>query len=237
MNYYELLGIEETATEEEIKKAYKSQIKKWHPDINKDKDSMNMSIKLNEAKEILLDNNKRKEYDESLNKKIEDTYNMYTQNTKTKEEKDYEDEKNYVTKWQYLKDWLKYSKESNIRKIIGLILVILETLLYLVIKISLITLAFLCKLGKYIILFMITIFYPIIVIIFLLFIFLGIIEGFKLTLNNPLFILILIILGMFILSITLNYLGNIFLSFKLFNILYNKMDIKLFKLAVGYKEK
>ena len=66
INYYELLGIKKDATEEEIKKAYRMQAKKWHPDLNKDKDAASISMKLNEAKEVLLDPLKRKDYDKYL---------------------------------------------------------------------------------------------------------------------------------------------------------------------------
>ena len=70
LNYYELLGISEIATKEEIKKAYKTQMKNWHPDINKSEEAPEMSIKLNEAKETLLDDDKRKAYDLSLRKEV-----------------------------------------------------------------------------------------------------------------------------------------------------------------------
>ena len=53
MNYYELLGVSKNANKEEIKSAYKKQMKKWHPDINKSEDAVNMSSKINEAKEEL----------------------------------------------------------------------------------------------------------------------------------------------------------------------------------------
>ena len=36
INYYDLLGVSKDCTKEEIRKAYIKQIKKWHPDINKD---------------------------------------------------------------------------------------------------------------------------------------------------------------------------------------------------------
>ena len=62
MNYYELLGIDSNASADEIKRAYKTQMKKWHPDINKDEDAVSMSMKINEAKDVLLDEVKRQEY-------------------------------------------------------------------------------------------------------------------------------------------------------------------------------
>ena len=62
INYYELLGVKKDATEEEIRKAYRIQAKKWHPDVNKDKEASNITKKLSDAKQILLNEAKRKEY-------------------------------------------------------------------------------------------------------------------------------------------------------------------------------
>ena len=85
LSFYELLGVKNDATEDEIKQAYKKQMKKWHPDINKDPNAVNISSRINEAKEILLDPIKRYDYDEYLKKKVNETYNRYTQK-KNKEE-------------------------------------------------------------------------------------------------------------------------------------------------------
>jgi DnaJ-class molecular chaperone len=63
-NYYTILGINENASSEEIKKAYRTLQMKWHPDKNSgSQDSINMTQKLNEAYETLGDTQKKEEYD------------------------------------------------------------------------------------------------------------------------------------------------------------------------------
>lgn len=67
MNYYELLGISEDASSEEIKQAYRSNIKEWHPDLHPDKpDAAAKTQEINEAYGILSDPVKRSKYDEYL---------------------------------------------------------------------------------------------------------------------------------------------------------------------------
>lgn len=68
MNYYEVLGVSETATDKEIKKAYKGLVKKYHPDVFKGEKSLaETKIKeINEAYETLSDIVLRSEYDKSL---------------------------------------------------------------------------------------------------------------------------------------------------------------------------
>lgn len=68
MNYYDILGISNTATNSEIKKAYKTLVKKYHPDVFEgDKSVADSKIKqLNEAYEVLSNVDERAKYDESL---------------------------------------------------------------------------------------------------------------------------------------------------------------------------
>ncbi|MDP3728883.1 MAG: molecular chaperone DnaJ [bacterium] len=64
MNYYETLGIGKTASKEEIKKAYKTLAKKYHPDLNPENKEAEKKFKeLNEAYAALSDDTKRANFD------------------------------------------------------------------------------------------------------------------------------------------------------------------------------
>lgn len=83
-NYYETLEVSEKASKEVIEKAYKALAKKYHPDLNIDnkKEAEQKMKELNEAYEVLIDDNKRANYDNILNKKraIEEKKTKYTTN-------------------------------------------------------------------------------------------------------------------------------------------------------------
>jgi DnaJ-class molecular chaperone len=67
-NYYEILGVNEKASQAEIKKAYRSLSMKFHPDKNKgNQESVGKFQKINEAYETLGDEVKREEYNLSRN--------------------------------------------------------------------------------------------------------------------------------------------------------------------------
>lgn len=63
-DYYETLGIKKNASKEEIKSAYKNLAKKYHPDINKNENAQEKFKEINEAASVLLDDNKRQQYDQ-----------------------------------------------------------------------------------------------------------------------------------------------------------------------------
>lgn len=63
-DYYEVLGISKNASSEEIKKAYHSLAKKYHPDVNKAPDAEAKFKEINEAYEVLSDDNKKQIYDQ-----------------------------------------------------------------------------------------------------------------------------------------------------------------------------
>lgn len=65
IDYYKILEISKGATDEEIKKAYRKQARKYHPDLNPNDREANIRFQqINEANEVLSDPDKRKKYDQ-----------------------------------------------------------------------------------------------------------------------------------------------------------------------------
>lgn len=94
-NYYDILEVNKNASPEIIEKAYKTLVKKYHPDLQENnlKDNYEEKIKkINEAYEILSNPEKRKNYDLQLQSNEiskEDYNNLYNENISLKNEINY----------------------------------------------------------------------------------------------------------------------------------------------------
>ncbi len=63
-DYYETLGVSKTASDEEIKRAFRKLAKQYHPDLNKEPGAAEKFKEIGEAYAVLSDPNKRKTYDQ-----------------------------------------------------------------------------------------------------------------------------------------------------------------------------
>ncbi len=65
IDYYKVLGLDKSASQADIKKAYRKLARKYHPDVNpSDDDAKKKFQQINEANEVLSDPDKRKKYDQ-----------------------------------------------------------------------------------------------------------------------------------------------------------------------------
>ena len=125
-NYYEILGVNVNATQEEIKDAYKSLAKIYHPDFSLYDNSTEIMQAINQAYETLSDVEQRKNYDKKLS--IKGNYEAYSSYTKSKQESEYDFSdwlKDYLNKKRRLsklyKDYQRIQKRQMIAKSSGMV--------------------------------------------------------------------------------------------------------------------
>ena len=76
-NYYQTLGVRYDATEEEIKTIYKQKAKLYHPDVSTMPNASEIFKKISNAKDILLDPNKRLQHDYLIGLKVNPKQQQY----------------------------------------------------------------------------------------------------------------------------------------------------------------
>jgi curved DNA-binding protein CbpA len=119
-DYYKILGLKQSATREDIKKAYRKLALEFHPDVNKSPDAHQKFIEINEAYLILYDEEARAKYDIEYNyiysegkEKYHDEYE-YSNNSHERQQANQEKTKQKGPFKDYdLNDWAKKAKNQG----------------------------------------------------------------------------------------------------------------------------
>jgi curved DNA-binding protein CbpA len=104
-SYYEILEISQTASTEEIKKAYRKLAFKYHPDRNKEKKTEEIFKIISNAYEVLSNKEKKSKYDIEYKQKIYEEQNQYkpytTKNeyTTRRNSNENDDYLSFLSKW------------------------------------------------------------------------------------------------------------------------------------------
>ena len=118
-NYYDILEINKNASPEIIEKAYKTLVKKYHPDLqeNNQKNNYEEKIKkINEAYEILSNPENKKNYDLNLENNeicIDDYNKLYNENINLKKELNYLKNNYYNLENKINNNYNKNNTENN----------------------------------------------------------------------------------------------------------------------------
>jgi len=102
IDYYSILNIKPTASKDEIKKAFKIEALKWHPDKNNSPDATERMQLINEAYLILKDDEARERYDKQYFKFKETNYEKQSENQWY----------DYSSNDEILNDWIKKAKKQ-----------------------------------------------------------------------------------------------------------------------------
>lgn len=111
MNPYKVLGVSNTASKEEIRKAYRALARKYHPDVNPgDKAAEERFKEINDAYAILSDEKKKEEYDRAAEPQQQEGFSNMAGNNFTRQRKASQPQRK-ATSNQAKKDF-KMDKES-----------------------------------------------------------------------------------------------------------------------------
>ena len=123
-NHYEILGVDENATTDEIKKAYREMIKKYHPDkhphVSEEDDTyyQEKTKEINEAFETLSNPAKRAIYDQQIaNNKYYSSYDSYDYDNTYQRCESSEDE-SFTSHATYRKNSRRHTKKSTVKKVV-----------------------------------------------------------------------------------------------------------------------
>ena len=97
MDYYQIMGLDKSADQAEIKRAYRKLARKYHPDVSKESDAENKFKELGEAYEVLKDKQKRSNYDQFGTADPQQNFNPHTRTYSFNGGVDINDIKTFIT--------------------------------------------------------------------------------------------------------------------------------------------